>query len=76
MMTRNPYLCAVSTSSLNSSGLPNLEAIEKKFDERGSGWLAFAAVTVVTIILGVLACYFIGDILTYVDGFITFMNGI
>ena len=52
------------------------EAIEKKFDERGSGWLTFAVVTVVTIILGILACYFIGDILTYVDGFITFMNGI
>lgn len=52
------------------------EAIEKKFDERGSGWLTFAAVTVIAIILCILACYFIGDILTYVDGFITFMNGI
>ena len=52
------------------------ESAQKKFNEDGASWIAVAGVSVVAIVVCVLACYFVGDILTYVDNFISLINSI
>ena len=52
------------------------ESAEKKFNDDGADWLTVAAISVVAILICLVACYFAPDILTYVDNFISLINGI
>ena len=52
------------------------ESAEKKYNGDGADWIGVAIVSVVAITVCILACYFVGDILVYVDNFITLINGI
>lgn len=49
---------------------------EVKFEKEGVSWLAAIAISVFAIVLGFLLSYFLYDILSLVDNFISFLKGI
>ena len=52
------------------------ESAQNKFNEDGADWIGVAIVSVIAITVCIFSCYFVGDILAYVDNFITFINAI
>ena len=49
---------------------------EVKFDKKGANWIGVIIVSVISLAICMLACYFLPDVLTYVDNFITFTKGL
>lgn len=49
---------------------------EVKFDSKGANWLGVLIVSGIAIVVGLLSCYYLPEVLTYVDNFLSIINGI
>ncbi len=49
---------------------------EVKFDKKGANWIGVLMVSVLSLAICMLACYFLPDVLTFADNFITFAKGL
>ena len=49
---------------------------EAKFDAKGANWLGVLIVSGIAIAVGLLSCYYLPEVLTYVDNFLSIINGI
>lgn len=52
------------------------ESAEIKFDAKGANWLGVIIVSGIAIAVCLLSCYFLPDVLTYVDNFLSIINGL
>ena len=50
------------------------DSAEVKFDTQGANWLAVLTVSIIAIAVGLLFCYFLPEVLTYVDNFLSIIN--
>ena len=49
---------------------------EVKFDAKGANWLGVLMVSGIAIAVCLLSCYFLPEVLTYVDNFLSIINGL
>ena len=49
---------------------------ETKFDNSGVSWFIVIVIAIVSIVVGMALCYFLPDILKYVDNFMSIVNSI
>lgn len=52
------------------------ESAEIKFDAKGANWLGVIIVSGIAIAACLLSCYFLPEVLTYVDNFLSIINGL
>lgn len=52
------------------------DSAEVKFNTKGANWLGVITVSVISIAVCLLLCYFLPDVLTYVDNFLSIINGL
>ena len=49
---------------------------EVKFDSKGANWLGVLIVSGIAVAVCLLSCYFLPEVLTYVDNFLSIINGL
>ena len=52
------------------------DSAEVKFDTQGANWLGVLTVSVIAVVVGLLFCYFLPEVLTHVDNFLSIINGL